>query len=423
MPHDMTGAPAAPQALPAAAAPAHRALRFGVTLLLMSLLLQRFALPLGGAAVSVVGPLGLGLMAMALAQGTLVLHQGRLLAWLALAALVVLGLAWRASDTGLAAATPSLSSLLQFLALSAAAVVTFAEPVDEARFFRAVNACFAVVALAGIVQFAAQAAGVSVFSFTGLLPDWMLFEAGYNLQIPSGIGDLLKSNGFFLVEPSVFSQMMALALIIEVLTARRLRHLAIFAAGLLLSVSGTGWIVIAAFILAAPFGLGLRGLALAAAIVVLVAGVAGGLVLLAPDIADAFAGRIDEVLRPGTSGHMRFVTPLWLLSDMIGGDPTAALLGIGPGAAERLTLAYDYDVNTPVKVAVEYGLPALLAYLLLFTLGQRTPTQGAILVPALVLFMVTGGYQQFPPMIFVTLLLISIPRLTARVASTSGGTT
>jgi hypothetical protein len=76
-----------------------------------------------------------------------------------------------------------------------------------------------------------------------------------------------------------------------------------------------------------------------------------------------------------------------------------------------------------VKVAVEYGLPALLAYLLLFTLGQRTPTQGAILVPALVLFMVTGGYQQFPPMIFVTLLLISIPRLTARVASTSGSTT
>jgi hypothetical protein len=79
--------------------------------------------------------------------------------------------------------------------------------------------------------------------------------------------------------------------------------------------------------------------------------------------------------------------------------------------AERQTLTYAYDVNTPVKIAVEYGLPALLAYLMVFTWAARTAVQGALLVPILVLFLFTGGYQQFPPIVFIVLLLTVIARL------------
>jgi len=52
------------------------------------------------------------------------------------------------------------------------------------------------------------------------------------LRISVGVGDLLKANGFFLIEPSVFSQFMALALIIELLTTRRPRHMLLFIAAL-----------------------------------------------------------------------------------------------------------------------------------------------------------------------------------------------
>ncbi len=408
MPHDMT-APASAHA-EAPASEQRDAIRFTASLLLISLLLQRFALPLGGASVSLVLPAGLGLIGYHLLRGTLTLHRGRLLAYLALIALVLLGFAWRAAGAA-GAATPSIASMLQFLLLTATGIVTFAQPVGQARFFRTVNRCLLVAAIAGLLQFAAQFAGLRVFSFAGFLPDWLLFEQGYNLQIPSGIGDLFKSNGFFLVEPSVYSQMMALGLMIEGLTTRKPRTLALFAAGLLLSFSGTGWIVLGAFLLAAPFCLGGRGLALAAAMAILAAGAAGIVILFAPDIAQAFAVRLDEVTNPGTSGHMRFVTPFWLLGDVIATDPSAALVGIGAGMAERQTLPYEYDVNTPVKIAVEYGLPALIAYLSLFTMAARTAIQGALFVPVMVLFLFTGGYQQFPPIVFIVLLLTSIARL------------
>ena len=120
---------------------------------------------------------------------------------------------------------------------------------------------------------------------------------------------------------------------------------------------------------------------------------------------------------PSTSGHLRFITPYWTLADTLGRDPVALLLGIGAGVSERLSLPYDYNVNTPVKVLLDYGLPALVAYLLLFVLGRKSPVQGALVLPGLVLFLFTGGYQQFPPVLFPVLLLLCVARLRPSSAS------
>jgi hypothetical protein len=377
----------------------------------MSLLLQRFGLPFGSQSISVVGPLGLLVFAIFLLRGTLAFDRTRVILYLALLTCAVLGLAWRATGLGWTGGESSINSLLQFLVLTSAATLTFAQPVDETRFFRAINQMFMLVALAGLLQFGAQFAGLRLFSFTGLLPNAVLFEQGYHLEIPVEIGDLLKSNGFFLVEPSVFSQVMALALIIELLALRRPLYMAAFVAGLLAAFSGTGWIVIATFVVMAPLGMGRRGAVLAAAVVVVLLAVAGLAAVLAPDVMAVFQARIGEISTPGTSGHLRFITPFWLLRDMFAATPSAALLGIGSGAAERLTMPYEYNVNTPIKIALEYGVPALVAYVLLFVVGRRTALQSALVMPVIVLFFFTGGYQQFPPVIFMVLLLISIARL------------
>ena len=388
-----------------------RTLWFTGLLIGSCLLLQRFGVPFGDKQLSIVGPVGVALTAWGLAAGVLALHRVRTVVFLLLLALVLLGLAFHAAAPGGLPDGLNLKSLAQFLLLTAFAVLTFAEPLSERAFFRLLTLLLLVVAIAGVAQFAAQFAGLRLFSFTGLVPDSLLFESGYNLSIPVGIGDILKSNGLVLVEPSVFSQLMAIGLIVEAVAFRRLTFLAAFTTGLLLSFSGTGWVVLAAFVAGAAVTSGRRGL-LTAGGVVLLLGVGLAIVTFAaPEFAAALVGRLDEIGHPGTSGHLRFVTPFWMLEDILVAHPPALLLGIGSGGSEHLPLPYEYDVNTPVKIMAEYGAPVLLAYVLLFVAGRKTPVQLAIVSPAVLLFMVTGGYQQFPPMVFLILLLTSVARL------------
>jgi hypothetical protein len=387
-----------------------RALRFTSAMLCVTLLFQRFGLLMGSSAVSFIGPIGIAMAAFAMATGTLALNRFRLTAYLLLALCVVAGLVWHSLTLG---GEPNLQSLSQYLLLTSFAVLTFAEPVDEQYFFRKVNSWFSFIAAAGVLQFFLQFIGLRIFAFTGILPKFMLIEFAYNLQIPLGVGSLMKSNGFFLIEPSTFSQVMALGLIIEILTFKRLAYLLLFFAGLVLSFSGTGWIVLSSFIVTAALGMGWRGIAMAGVTVILVAVLLGVGSYILPDVASALAQRSTELSRPGTSGHLRFITPFWALHDMLAQRPSAALLGLGAGISERLNLTYEYDVNTPIKIVLDYGFPALLSYVLLFIGGRKSPVQAGILVPACILFFFTGGYQQFPPMLYLILLLTSVARLSS----------
>ena len=108
---------------------------------------------------------------------------------------------------------------------------------------------------------------------------------------------------------------------------------------------------------------------------------------------------------------MRFVTPFWFMGDVLAREPSALFAGIGAGVSEKMSFPYAFDVNTPVKIVVEYGAPLLLAYLVLFALAQRTLNQAALFVPCMLLFLFTGGYQQFPPILFPVLLLVAVARL------------
>lgn len=397
------------------ASPGRDALLFTTVVLGSALLLQRFGVPAGGKAINVVGFVGLAAAAIGLARGSLVLDPTRLAAFIGLCLLTVLGMACNQIFPNRFQIAPSLQSLLQFLLLSSFATVSFAKPLPETVFFRRVADLLGIVAVAGLLQFAAQFVGLQLFSFKGFIPAALSFEDGYNLTIPTGFAGLFKSNGFFLLEPSIFSQLMAVALMVELLSLRRTRYLSLFLLAMLVSLSGTGWIVLASFVATVAFSLGIRGIVLAAGTVALLALFGAGVAVLAPDVGAAFGARMDEVSLIGTSGHLRFVTPFWLFGDVLRADPPAFLYGLGAGVSERLVMAYDYDVNTPVKIALEFGVPALLAYLVLLAGGRKTPAQRTLVAPGLVLLLFTGGYQQFPPMLFPIVLLISIARLDATV--------
>ena len=71
------------------------------------------------------------------------------------------------------------------------------------------------------------------------------FIQGFNLRIPvMGDGAILKSTGFWFLEPSVLSQTIAFAIVIEYMYFRRPAAFALFGAAYLTSFSGTGFILL-----------------------------------------------------------------------------------------------------------------------------------------------------------------------------------
>lgn len=409
-------APPRTAAVPPAMDAERATIRYAVAILLAALLLQRFVLPLAGSFTSVVGPVGFAIAIAAFARGLFRFDRGRLQLYLLFVALALLGATFASLMPPPFGVAMSWTSGLQFLALSGFAVFAFARRVDETRFFRAISACLAFVAIAGLLQFAAQFAGLYAFRFSDVIPPQYLTEiltgGGYNNEIAISYGgSLYKSNGFFLAEPSIFSQFMAVALAIETLYFRRPLRFLLFIAALLASVSGTGWIVLAVFVATLAVSMGGRGLALAVAFLIGL-----GLALLIwsvvlPDFYASFVGRTGELGETGSSGFIRFVTPFWIAGTVLARVPWALLSGIGFGLSERLSLPYEASVNTPIKIALENGVPVLICYVLLFTLGEQTPRQARLMPALIALLALTGGYSQFAPVLFPLLLLMSIATL------------
>ena len=385
------------------------------TMLFLCLFLQRFGTPLAGGnmILNIVGPLGIFVALLATFAGILAFHPTRLMIFVALVMLVMLGQVHAYLGIVANNGAVDLPSMSQWLGITSFAVFVSAQRIPEDEFFALVNKFLLIIAIAGIIQFFAQFVGISIFHFSGLLPPRILAESKWHLQIPMGIGDLYKSNGFFLVEPSVTSQFLSMGIIIEILYFRRPLYLLLFGLCLVLALSGTGELVLAAFVLTVAVRLGGRGVALAVASVAFGGLVAIVVMLTVPAVGDLVIARVNEVNTIGTSGFIRFVTPFWLMSDVLREYPSASLFGIGAGMSERLTaLPYHYSVNTPVKIAVEYGFPVLVLYVSLFLSGRRTPRQSTLVLPALVLLMLAGAYQQFGPVVYLMVLLICTVSLT-----------
>ena len=375
------------------------ALRFSIVILLACLLLQRFAVPFAGFPLGIVGPLGLALAGFELLRGTLVFDRVRLCIYLAFLAFVLAGAAANAATGPRFGLAPSWPSLMHFVGLTAFATFSFAQPVGEARLFRAVNACLGLTAAAALLQFVAQFAGLALFSFRDIVPD------------P------------FLLEPSILSQFMAIGIILEVLYFRRPRMLALFLGALLVSVSGTGWLVLGAFVAGAVLGMGRRGIALAAVLLLALAAGLAALSLVLPDVFQSFIGRMNEISVMDTSAHQRFVTPFWALQEVMDRVPWTLLFCVGASIGESLPLPYNYFLNTPVKLTIEFGLPVVIAYVTLFSVASRTQRQAPLLLPGLVMLLFAGPYQQLAPVLFAVLLIMTVARLSPEpVASAMGGT-
>jgi hypothetical protein len=385
--------------------------RFVSALLFICLILQRFAVPFGSLALSVAAPLGLLLAAWGLASGVLTIDRRRAGYFLGLCMIALVATAVHANLQVAIAPRTSLNSLIYWLAITSLAALRLRTPIPEERFFDLVSFWLTVVAVAGLLAFVGQFVGLTLFTFSHIVPERFLIENQYAVVIPLPGSGFLRANGFFLVEPSVFSQFMAVGLIVEWLYFRRPWRLALYAAALLSAVSGTGWLVLGAFLVRSSLTTSPRNAARTLALVVIcvAAVVVAGWIL--PAITESLTGRMDELSETGSSGYARFVTPFMALGAVLRAAPWSAVTGLGPGASQGMWLPFQYWLNTPVKIMIEYGALGLSFYIGLLLAAARTARQGLLVVPLIVLLMFTGGYQEFPPILFVVILITTVAAL------------
>jgi hypothetical protein len=271
------------------------------------------------------------------------------------------------------------------------------------------------IALAGIAQFFAQFVYSPewLFDFRPLIPDAIRGSGDYH-TVQATRHWLMKSNGFFLREPTSFSFLMALALLCELSLTRRKWVMAIFGAGILLSYSGSGVVALAVGMIFPP---GRRSLVHLAAAV----GLGALALLLLGDVLNLSytVDRVNEVQNEKSSAYARFVDPAVALFHYMGSDVWTPVLGHGPGTLPRLTDAYE---STFAKLPFEYGLLGALAFgMLILGAINRAGTPIRIRIALGIAWVLLGSALLSPSHLLVIYILCAMwPRaIAARAAMDS----
>jgi len=381
-----------------------RSLIFAHAGFIICMIFQRFGLMSGGSALFFSLPAFGLLLGWAVATGIATVRERG-------AALYMMFAGWTLIVTLYALLAPdarfgtSLASLLALLLTYGFAVLGPGSRFDRAVIFPVFLFYTRLCAVLGIIQWVIQFGGVRIFSFMLTVPALrpVLIEAQFNFNPTLHYGSsILRSNGFFLVEPSVFSQTLAIAVVLDYFILGRARYLPLYLLAYLLSFSGTGALTLA---LAVPFYacLSARNFGRVAGLLI-----AGALSLAAASVAfpeqvGSLTSRVNELNYSGSSGYARFIGPFLPISDLM--QEGRILIGWGPGATERYLYHVEGTGNSIAKLVMDYGLIGISAFIVMF-LGTLWRREYAILsVLAFTTFVVGGGYLLFTPILVLLMLL------------------
>ena len=211
------------------------------------------------------------------------------------------------------------------------------------------------LALAGLAQYGLQLVLGPRYAFPieNFVPGSFLVQ-GFHAQAPIAYGEAsLRVNGIFFSEPSFFSQFMAVAIVVELLTSNRLQRLVLYGLALLLSYSGTGFMLLAVcvpLIMITRRQWGLLWLSIAAVVLVMTLGSYLEL--------DKLTGRLGEFGSVRSSAYARFVAGFHMFDQYLWPYPLKALFGYGAGQFPDYALRMPFAVAemTLFKMIFEYGL-------------------------------------------------------------------
>ncbi|MFC3125980.1 hypothetical protein ACFOD4_13000 [Pseudoroseomonas globiformis] len=383
--------------------------RWLIAILFASIFLQRFAIPIGpdGIAINLLVTLvGIGALAL---RGSLTLDPVRTVLFFLLAATVALSAAINAGAA-------SMPSLVLFLIMYIPFMFSLGTERTEEVFQACVSAfqkMVVVLALMGILQFVMQfVVGSAIpFTFRGLLPDEILLT-GFNTANPlSWDSPYFKSNGFFLVEPSTFSQYLAIAIVLELLYRGATLRLLIYGLALPTSYSGTGIILLA---LLTPWVM-LQRRAYGAIFGAMVFGI---IVIATGSMwnADALFSRVNEFGSENSSANARFVAGAWLIGTFLFDSARDVVFGLGPGSYAQHAKIVTYEAHDPAwaKMLFEYGLIGSMIFWPYFLIALFRDTFSRWISWAMLIGFFTFGGMLLDPRLQVLLLLFCV--LTKRPA-------
>ncbi|MES1175319.1 MAG: O-antigen ligase family protein [Myxococcales bacterium] len=376
-----------------------------VAILAGSLVFQRFGLPLGQATVPAVLPIVVIVFVIAGLQGRVTFSRrglsGYVLLFLGALLSTAFAVAVPADQT-----TVSYSSLLYLVLIYAVLAFRLSPALGVVRTVTVFRNFVVLLALAGCLQFGAQLVGWQLFSFANIVPERFLIEKDYNVVIPLWRGaHIFKSNGFFLLEPSMLSQIVAVGLAIEFLYFGKLWRMALLALAFLAAFSGTG-ILVFGFAVVAALVLDRKSSARCAKLLVIAGAVTVLFAAVAPQYIEVFTTRASDMHSEQTSAHMRFISPYKIVADLA--DDPRSLLGFGPGTAERFrSTSYVYGVNAFTKIWIEYGPLGLLFFLLLLASTLYRADMKVLSAVGLFWFAFGGGYLLMPAVVYTLAALLA----------------
>lgn len=230
-----------------------------------------------------------------------------------------------------------------------------------------------IIAVVACVQFLLQFVTEVpwVLSIRPLIPPFIQHPGHFNTFAFSG--ELFRSNGYFLLEPSFLSIYAGLALMCEIMLFRRKAMLGLHVAALMAAWSGSGILIVIVGLLPpllarAPIR-AIIGAAIAVPLVPIIATSLGMSSLL---------GRLTEFSRPGSSGYARFVAPVAFIAFGWMRAPWSLALGNGPGSILRAIHGSNstFEIFNPTwaKIIYEYGVVGSVGFaaLMLSALSRRS---------------------------------------------------
>ena len=245
----------------------------------------------------------------------------------------------------------------------------------------------------GLMQFCIQfvLSPDFMFPFDLILPE-NLFIPGFNLRIP--ITETLayeKSTGFWFLEPSIWSQFLAIAVIIELRYFNRIKRLAFYLGSMALCFSGTGpilLITVGAVLVIAQGRFGVMFLA--------ILGIASIFIFKDVFPFSVFYDRLSDFSNAQASGSGRFIATYWVIGDLLSeGRYTDLFWGFGPGQLLLVISNTDYFVQDSswFKILLEYGVFGSIFFFTFFLISLfRNSPDKIISLACLVQFMLLGGY-------------------------------
>lgn len=219
-----------------------------------------------------------------------------------------------------------------------------------------------VIAILGLIQYGMQYVVGPIYAFPieNFSPQSMKVE-GFNSNgwIEYG-SELLRANGIFMLEPSFFSQLLAVGIIAEfAYGTANLKRVLVYVAGIIASYSGTGILMLCACL---PVWI-IQKKQWKLAFYIFVAGGIVFAILASGAFYDnkfvkVFLDRSTEFSAPGSSGFARFVGGFYMFDQYLWIDPVRTFFGAGAGTFLGYVATADYQAHgmAVFKMFFEFGL-------------------------------------------------------------------